>query len=205
MPAIDPALGTLGVLVPEARNEIYSLLLHEDYKQVYKFKDKGTLKVNQQDSWGVSAFMCVNKTLQGEMLNQLSGGRHCRVCIEQNQITTDFIMHDISTNVDLPLEIGNSLIIPTCKRINITIDPTSPRDGASFHTLRQNVHAFVAIINAGSRDVNPQICIARTTSESGCNGENNEDWKRVAPVWELESASSENFYGQIMAGYVFVL
>ena len=154
------ALGNLAILPQEIRNDIYSRILGDDYRQVYTFDQHGLTR----DHWRSSPdppFLNVNPILRKELLSALTSGRICTLRIEEHSLITNAPLHDPDTITSPipPAEASQTFAIPTCKRIDITIDPPSPRDCSRFHTLRRNVHTLIDLINRRARDLNPQICV----------------------------------------------
>lgn len=151
-------LGTLSLLPLEIRNNIYSRLLEDDYKQVYGFDDfYASIMFDASKSSEQPTFLKVNQTFRMEILGALNMDRLCEVWIEEHKIITNFAMHTLDAQ-RTPRALMQ-FAIPCCKRIFVTIDPPSPTSVTSFYTLRQNIQAFIDIINTGARDINPQICV----------------------------------------------
>ena len=148
-------LGDFDRLPPEVRLLIFDLLFPETFRQVYTVTDNGIVPDRRRSS--NPCFLRVSKQVHDEILQAMLTDTTCKVRIDLETITTNFI--GSFRKIHYPHPGVTSFRLPACKMLDITIIPPSPRNTRDFVQTRKAVQQFVDIVNNSTCDILPKTLV----------------------------------------------
>lgn len=162
-PNLD-TLGSLSRLPPEVRLMVFKLLLPENFRQVYQVTDDA-IALDRKSSSPNPRFLWISKQVHDEIVQSMMTDTTCRVRIESDKITTNFI--DSFRTVQNSKARAAAFQLPACNLLDVTIIPPFPRSAEAFVHTRRNVHLFVEALNNARCDIIPKMSVRLEHQECG--------------------------------------